>query len=175
MRSATPLAAVVALVGALIPLGAADATTASATIAPGAERFVMTFHTFDGVDQPTRVSAAGPIQGAGTETQTDVDTPNGEYVAFTWHLRAGDVYLVASEDYTMTFDVPACTAKALGSGTWTITGGTGDYAGATGSGTFTDHGSFTGARDHGVCEGPDSTTPPKTAVFTLTGTGTAGN
>lgn len=170
MRSATPLLAAAALVGAVMPLGAAHAST---TPAPSAEHFVMTFQTFDGTDQPTHVSATGPLRGAGIETQSDVDTPDGEYVVFTWHLQAGDVYLEASEDYSMTFDVRACTAKASGSGSWRITGGTGAYADATGSGTFTDHGSFTGARDNGDCEGPDSNTPPKTSVFTLTGTGVA--
>ena len=97
----------------------------------------------------------------------------GETVDFTWHLPDGDVYLQAVEDYSMSFDPQACTAKATGTGTWVITGGTGLYANATGDGTFTDHGSFTGARDHGVCEGPDSHTPPRTSVFTLQGTGTA--
>jgi hypothetical protein len=170
MRPTAPFAIAAAIVGALAPAGtaAAAATTASHT-----ESFVMTFQTFNGVDQPTRVSATGPVQGAGVETQTDVDTPDGETVAFTWHLRDGDVYLQATEDYAMSFDPQACTAKATGTGTWVITGGTGPYTNATGTGTFTDHGSFTGARDHGVCQGPDSNTQPKTSVFTLQGTGTA--
>ena len=173
MRSAFPGALALTLVGALAPGGAAIAAGPEAAHASGAESFVMTFQTFDGLDRPTHVSATGPVQGAGLETQTDIDTPDGETVAFTWHLRGGDVSLIADEDYAMTFDLQACTAKATGTGTWTIVGGTGAYAGASGSGTFTDHGSFTGARDHGVCEGPESTTPPKTSVFTLTGSGSA--
>lgn len=168
MRPAPALTFVAALLGALAPAG-----TAAAAPAPGAQSFVMTFQTFDGVDQPTRVSATGPVQGAGVETQTDVDTPDGERVDFTWHLRDGEVHLQAVEDYAMSFDPQACTAKATGTGTWVITGGTGAYTGASGTGTFTDHGSFTGARDHGVCEGPDSNTAPRTSVFTLQGTGTA--
>ena len=168
MRPIAVLAIAAATVGALAPVGAASAASPSNT-----ESFVMTFQTFDGVDQPTRVAATGPVQGAGVETQTDVETPDGETVDFTWHLRDGDVYLQATEDYSMSFDPQACTAKATGTGTWVITGGTGVYANASGAGTFADRGSFTGARDHGVCEGPDSNTPPKTSVFTLKGTGTA--
>jgi len=168
MRLTAVLAIAAATVGALAPVGAASAASPSNT-----ESFVMTFQTFDGVDQPARVSATGPVQGAGVETQTDVETPDGETVDFTWHLRDGDVYLQAVEDYSMSFDPQACTAKATGTGTWVITGGTGVYANASGAGTFADRGSFTGARDHGVCEGPDSNTPPKTSVFILRGAGTS--
>ena len=131
MRSAIPGVVVLALLGTAAP---ASAAVAAGTGGPRAEQFVMTFQTFDGLDRPTHVSATGPVQGAGLETQTDVETPDGEVVAFTWHLRGGDVFLVADEDYSMTFDVQACTAKATGTGTWTITGGTGAYAGASGSG-----------------------------------------
>jgi hypothetical protein len=169
MRPASSVLVVATVLGALAPVASAQAAPPT----PRAEKFVMTFHTFEGVDQPTRIRAVGPVPGAGTETQSDLDTPDGEVVAFTWHLPGGDVQLEAVEDYSITFDLQACTAKGSGTGTWTITGGTGDYAGAAGSGTFTDQGSFTGARDHGVCEGPESNTPPRTSVFTLTGTGTA--
>ena len=165
MRSRAPLAVAAAVVGVLTPAG-----TATAAAPSNAEQFVMTFQTFEGVDQPTRVSATGPVQGAGVETQTDVDTTAGEAVSFTWHLRDGDVYLQATEDYTMSFDFRACTAKAIGTGNWVITGGTGPYMNATGAGTFTDQGNFTGTRDHGAC---DTNAMPKTSVFTLRGTGTA--
>jgi hypothetical protein len=167
MRLTAPLAIATAILGAFTPAGTAAAAAAPAS---HTESFVMTFQTFNGVDHPTRVSATGPVHGAGVETQTDVDTPTGETVTFTWHLRDGDVYLRANEDYAMSVDLQACTAKAIGTGTWSITGGTGPYTNATGTGNFIDHGSFTGARDHGVC---DSNTTPKTSVFTLQGTGTA--
>lgn len=169
MRPSSFLAAsAAALLGTLTPVAAQADPAASRP-----ETFVMTFHTFDGIDRTTRVAAVGPVQGAGIETQSDLDAPGGEVVTFTWHLAGGDVQLQAVEDYSITFDLVACTAKATGTGTWTITGGTDAYASAEGSGTFTDHGSFTGARDHGVCEGPDSPVPPRTSVFTLTGSGTA--
>lgn len=168
MRPTAALAIAAATIGVLAPVG-----TAFAASPPNTESFVMTFQTFDGVDQPTRVAATGPARGAGVETQTDVETADGEIVDVTWHFRDGDVYLQAVEDYSMSFDFRACTAKATGTGTWVITGGTGVYANLSGAGTFADHGSFTGARDHGVCEGPDSNTPPKTSVFTLQGTGSA--
>jgi hypothetical protein len=164
MRLTAPLALATAFAAVLAP------TSSALAAAPRFESFVMTFHTFDGVDQPTHVSATGPIQGAGVETQTETQTPQGELVSFTWHLRNGDVNLEAVEDYSMTVDLQACTAKATGTGSWVITGGTGDFVNASGSGTFSDHGQFTGARDHGSC---DIEAMPRTSVFTLAGSGTA--
>lgn len=162
-------AAVAATLIAAAACGAADAGPR-----PAGERFIMTFKTFDGVDQPVHVSATGPIAGQGTETQTEVENPTGQVVDFTWHLARGTVTAHAVEHQTLTFNPTACTAKTVGSGTWTVTGATGDYTGATGSGTFSTQGSITGARDSkGNCQGPNGTAPPKSVEVTLTGTGTA--
>jgi hypothetical protein len=161
-------------VAAATLIAAAGSTTANAESRPAAERFVMTFKTFNGVDHPVHVRATGPIAGRGTETQTDTETPTGEVVDFTWHLRRGTVTAHALEHQTLTFNPAACTAKTVGTGTWTITSATGDYTGATGSGTFSTHGSITGARDaNGNCQGPDGTAPPKSVIVSLTGIGTA--
>ncbi|TAM90837.1 MAG: hypothetical protein EPN43_05150 [Jatrophihabitans sp.] len=131
----------------------------------------MTFQSVHGIDQPTHVAAVGPITGAGLETQSDQDTPTGEVVRFTWHLRDGTVTADAIEQYNFTPDYRSCTAKATGTGTWTIISGTGAYTGASGSGTFTDDGSFVGARDgHGVC---NPNVEPMLSVFVLRGSGTA--
>jgi hypothetical protein len=149
-------------------------TTAAHAAPRTAEKFVATFQTLKGVDQPVRVAATGPVQGAGVATQTEKDTPTGEVVHFTWHFAHGTVTLEAIEDFSLDFDPTSCTAKATGTGTWTIIDGTGAYTGASGNGTFTDHGSLTGSRDaSGACQGPDSGGAPKTAIFTLRGHGTA--
>ena len=158
------------------------ATLASSGIAAAAphdrpsrtETIVTTSLSLNGIDLPTYVSATGPIRGSGVETQTGIDTPDGQAVQFTWHFRAGTVTGIAHEDYALDFDPTSCTAKATGTGTWTITGGTGAYAGATGSGAFTYRGTLVGARDrHRVCQGPDSDVAPKLSAGVLRGTGSA--
>lgn len=139
--------------------------------APGTESFVMAFLTVQGVDRPTTVAATGPISAVGTETQTDRDTAGGEIVVFTWHLARGTVTAHAVEQYHFVPNYRTCTAKATGTGTWTIVDGTGAYANAAGSGTFTAQGSFVGARDsQGRC---DPNAEPVLSAFVLRGTGTA--
>lgn len=161
---ATAAAAALALTGA--PAGAAAAKPA-----PTSESFVMTFHTVHGVDRPTRVAATGPISGAGVETQTDQETSDGETVEFTLYLPDGTVTADAAEQYDFIPDYASCTAKATGTGTWTIVSGTGAYTHATGSGTFTDNGSLVGARDsRGRC---DANAEPILSTFVLRATGTA--
>jgi hypothetical protein len=131
----------------------------------------MNFKTFNGVDQLTHVSASGPIAGSGWSSQTETPTPVGETVQLTWHLPGGDVFIQVDETFSMTPDPTSCTAKAVGTGTWTITAGTDAYATASGSGTFEDHGSYVGTRDaHGVC---DMQAEPKSAIFTVRGDGSA--
>jgi hypothetical protein len=170
MRITNPTAVATAAATALIAVTGVAATAAAATPATATESFVMTFQTFRGTDQPTRVAAAGPISGAGIETQTDQDTPTGEMVVFTWHLPEGTVTADAVEQYDFTPDYRSCTAKATGTGTWTIVSGTGAYTGAAGSGTFVDHGRFVGARDsHGSC---DPNAEPVLSTFLLRGSGT---
>jgi hypothetical protein len=169
MRRIRSAAVAAALAGLTIPLSA----TAYAAATPGvqAESFVMNFQTVNGVDAPTHVTAAGPISGTGIETQTDEQTQTGEVVQFTWHFSDGTVTADAVEQYNFVPDYKSCTAKAVGTGTWTVMGGTGAYAGAQGNGTFTDHGSFVGARDvHGAC---DPNAEPTLSNFTLRGIGSA--
>jgi hypothetical protein len=169
MRITKPPIITIAAAGALVALAALPASHAAAAPVPATESFVMTFQTIRGVDQPTLVAATGPITGVGVETQTEQDTSNGEFVEFTWHLSAGTVTADAVEQYTFVPDYRSCTAKATGTGSWTIVGGTGEYVGATGSGTFTDQGTFVGARDsHGAC---DPNAEPSLSAFVLRGVG----
>jgi hypothetical protein len=168
MRVPRSAALAAALAGLTVPLAAA-AHAAALAPASANESFVMTFQTIHGLDQPTRVAAVGPITGAGIETQTDQDTPSGEVVEFTWHFAAGTVTADAVEQYNFVPDYQSCTAKASGSGTWTIVSGTGAYAGAAGAGTFSDRGSFVGDRDsHGAC---DPNAEPALSTFVLRGAG----
>jgi hypothetical protein len=166
-------------IAALAGLTALAATSlAGATSAQAApmrtESIVMTSVSLNGVDRPTRVVALGPIHGSGLETQVEQDTETGAIVHSIWHFAHGTVTSDAVENYSLDFDPTTCTARAIGTGTWTITGGTGAYAGARGHGTFTDRGVLVGARDgHGQCQGPDSNVPPRITVSILFGAGTA--
>lgn len=158
----------------ILALAATAAVVDSADAAASVESWTMTSQTIHGVDKPIRISASGPVQGAGLLTQDFEDGPDGPVVHAVWHFRDGDVFADATEDYALDFDPVSCTGKADATGTWTITGGTGAYGGATGHGTFHGTGSLVGERDgRGGCLGPDSDAAPKVAVSTLRGTGVA--
>jgi hypothetical protein len=86
------------------------------------------------------VASGGPIVGAGTETLLN-PAPNG--TAFLeWSFPAGDVFVTlnATQDFQGPPVPPGCEATATISGTYVITGGTGAYAGVSGSGTVTGTG-----------------------------------
>ena len=167
----TSIAGIAGVVALMTPA----ALAAPAHAAPTPESWLGNFATINGADHPIRVTAVGPVHGSGILTQVEEETPNGgEVVHFTWHFAAGTVTGDAREDYDLAFDPASCTAKATSSGTWTFTGGTGAYAGASGQGTFTGHATLVGSRDErGQCQGPDSDVEPKVAISTLRGTGTA--
>lgn len=136
------------------------------------QRFSVTFRSVDGVDDPAVVKGRGPINGSGTVTQTE--NPRNTF-QMVLDLPRGTVRMTAVErDAPVRFDPATCTATFDSDGTWRITGGTGQYAGARGSGEFTDHAELTGARDeNGKCLGPGSGRPPAERVDTLEFDGTA--
>lgn len=142
--------AVVLAAGGMLVSGAFAATRAKA---PN-ERITLFSATPRGRELPIAVEARGPIHGIGTETQTETPTPGGQINHATLHLPGGTVQLMAPEKFAWQPDLPACAAKAHGGGTFTITGGTGTYRHAAGSGSFTDQGVLLGARDRkGNCLG----------------------
>jgi hypothetical protein len=166
----TPLAGLAALTAVVAPIAVALPSRA----AEPTESWVMTSPTVHAVEHPIRISAVGPITGSGVLTQTEEETPTGEVVHFTWRFRDGTVTGDAVEDYEIAFDPVACTAKATSTGSWTLTGGTGRYAGASGAGTFGGHATLVGSRDaRGRCLGPDTNVEPKVAIAVLKGTGEA--
>src|SRR3954447_24700714 len=148
-------------------LVASATLSAPANAATGAQSWVMNGPTVRGTDHTARISASGPIRGAGVLTQEYAETDAGPVVRAVWHLPHGTVDAEASEDFAVDFDPTACRGTAHASGTWTITGGSGAYAGASGHGTFTGSGTIVGARDaRGRCLGPDSGADPQVAIVT---------
>lgn len=172
----TPAPAILAVVlsaSALVVAGASGATRAT----PAAEHFTLT--EADAV-KPTHTSnepvsihvvATGPISGRGNGTlQTIPAGGNVDHV--TLRLAKGSVSLVATETFSAVRpDLRACVGKLTGRGRFRITSGTGAYAGAAGSGTYTRTGILVGRRDaNGVCLGRKA--PPKASTSTVKMSGT---
>ena len=86
---------------------------------------------------PRTVAASGPISGVGSVVLgSETDGPNGTRIATTtWVFREGSVFVTLTFRARAAFDSYSCVASTHFTGTWRITGGTGRYAGATGSGT----------------------------------------
>ncbi len=89
-------------------------------------------------DTARTVVASGPITGVGSVVLgQDVAGPGGTRIAnTTWVFRDGSLFVTLTYTFQSSFDSRSCVAASHLRGTWRITGGTGRYAGATGSGTF---------------------------------------
>lgn len=161
-----------ALVLSLAAAVSAAVVTAAASGAGGPiERITLTSTTVKGVDKKLHVVAHGPIAGNGT--YTGVQTPGSSRDRITLRFRNGSVFLVGNdEDSKVTPDLHSCTARGIGHGTYTITGGTGRYRGVTGEGSYTRRLKFIGARDKsGACLGQNA--QPRVIQYTAALVGTA--
>jgi hypothetical protein len=120
------LAAVGAVLGVVLGLaGPAGAIT-------GDQEFVILFD-----DEESTVIANGPISGVGE------DIEDAENQASTFVFPEGDVFLTHPEtDSSEDFNEIACVGTFESTGTYDITGGTDEYLGADGSGTYQVHGVF---------------------------------
>jgi hypothetical protein len=154
------------LAGALFALlaGAVHAAPTSAD----RQTFAASFLTIGGVDQPTFVVAHGPVSGVATATQTEQQKNGAQINYVVLHFERGTVRMTAVEPrFGFRPDAKTCTGHAYGGGTWTITGGTGAYAGLTGKGTFSTGGTAFAQRSAtGACRGEK--TPVKDTVFYVT-------
>jgi hypothetical protein len=134
----TMVSGVALLVGMAAP--AAAATT-------GAQTFTF---VYIGNGDTATVAGAGPIQGSGgSVVLTDDGQGNGiDKVTF----KKG-TFFVDHQDTSTTrsFNEKTCIARFSGTGTYTLSGDTGAYAGATGSGTYSYRGTFFGTRTATGC------------------------
>jgi hypothetical protein len=135
------------LVGTLVAstvlvIGGVGASVAGADAAPQVFRTI----TYGNMPPNHRlVVGIGPIAGAGPETIAGpmVNNPDGSTtVPFKWSFPAGNVFvtLTSFQDFQGEPVPPVCKVSADIHGTWVITGGTGAYAGVSGSGTVTGTG-----------------------------------
>lgn len=140
-----------------------------AQAAPGNGDQTFQLHYSSSVSQDTsRVIGHGPIAGVGTDVETFTDT--GGRATFTF--RDGTLVVgVHITGETPTLNLSACHADVALAGSWAIESGTGAYAAAIGSGTYSGSRTVYGARIKGACQGPDSGVEPRmvTEDVTLTG------
>ena len=150
---------------------AATATVAYAHPATSTQRFTLTAKTVQGKDSPTRVTATGPIRGAGgVQIKSSPDTRVDH---MTLKLAKGAVFLTATEkSFAVHPNLRKCIATTVGLGIFTIDGGTNAFKGARGHGTYQRSGILIGARRaNGACLGRKA--PPTATSITVVMTGTA--
>ena len=164
MKPSTFTRIAVALAATLACLVAATGASAAG---PRPQTFTFALVSIAGIDEPVYVAAHGAIDGVGTETQSSKEIQGGELVYVTLHFAAGTLRFTAIDHNGFRLHMNTCTATTHGSGTWTVTGGTGAYAGATGGGHFTEPGTVLAQRaPDGTCRG--DRTPPNQTVSYLT-------
>lgn len=131
---------------------------------PRRQTFTASFLTIGGKDMPTFVEAHGPISGVATATQTEKERNGKQINSVVLYFERGTVQMTAVEPRFGFTNAASCIGRAYGGGTWTITGGTGVYAGLTGKGTFSTSGTAMAQRSPtGACRGEK--TPLKETAF----------
>ncbi len=87
---------------------------------------------------PRTVIAAGALNGVGTVIIGGSQPgPGGSLIQqTTWVFPEGSLFVTLTYTATNRSDEQSCSSTSYLTGTWQITGGTGRYSGATGSGTI---------------------------------------
>ena len=102
---------------------------------------------------PRTVVAAGAINAVGTVIIGGSQPgPGGSLLQqTTWVFPQGSLFVTLTYTSTTTIDPQLCSSTSHLTGTWQITGGTGQYSGATGSGTISGPNSAYFTRDAEGC------------------------
>ncbi len=145
MKKTLVAALVMGIVLVAFPGGASAQTT-------GRQTFVL----IQVGDQPeATVYAAGPIRGTGRDivVNEEFDDEAGTFVSEdVLRFRDGDVFVTFTGQAELDFNPDTCVGKFSGTVTYEITGGTGRYTGASGSGSGTFRGLFVAGRNpDGTC------------------------
>jgi hypothetical protein len=102
-------------------------------------------------DDKATVTASGPISGTGKDVV--VNDTTDKFV-----FSKGNVTVVHTPGSNHeSFNPQSCTGTFTERGTFQITGGTGKYKGATGSGTYDARGTFVGTQTPDGCSDAGST------------------
>ena len=127
------------------------------------------------INQRFRVVSAGPpgaartviANGVITGVGTEVITSNPPGVAtVTWTFPEGTLSVTLTYAFTNVLNPRTCLRTITLNGTWEITGGTGDFTGATGSGAFSGTNRILLNRASGSCVPPPIVL---VQVFNMTG------
>ncbi len=118
--------------------------------ASGNQRFVV---VAAGPPPPARVVfAVGPVSGVGTEV---IESNPPGIATLRWIFPQGTLFVTATYASEVDIDPQTCLRTVILDGTWQITGGTGEYEGATGGGTFSGTNRSLGTRTpEGGCGPP---------------------
>lgn len=111
--------------------------------------------------QPTRVVASGVVNGVGTVTDFLTLNPDGTFDNFAiQHFPDGTLLYHGMGTFTLNVDPRTCIGRGDVIGPFVITGGTGAYEGASGSGTALIVLTFVFGRnaDGGCAQGPPART-----------------
>ena len=130
------------------------AAGAPADAATGTQTFRIIFTADPHTGAPGTVIATGLINGIGTDRTLAQDLhPDGTETDTDLITLPGGTVTIADTDPSdlVHFNPAACLATLSGTGPYTILGGTGAYAGASGRGTFTVHGVIVFDRAPGGC------------------------
>ena len=124
--------------------------------APGAAMADEVAHEFRIIKlgaNPGTVIALGPLHGAGIETNTRHQVPLGQPFVVTFSFSHGDLYLQAIPGPPQINANPvSCVTRITLNSRTVVTGGTGAYAGATGTGSGTSNVTqIRGRADDGTC------------------------
>jgi hypothetical protein len=133
-----------------IAVGAASVVglSAPAWADTGGQSFVL----FGQDDEPATVVASGPISGVGEDFES-ATAEVGTFVFPEGSITA--VHPTTSDEST--FNEVACFGTDRFEGTYTLVGGTGDLAGASGSGTYRGRAFFIGRRTAEGCSDEGAT------------------
>jgi hypothetical protein len=150
-RHVTVLAAGAATAAA-VGLATVALTGPAAAAAGSTEHFRIYSANRNDRDLPQVFAAHGPIHGVGLATPDD-DVP-GDTIPIVVTMRGGGkIYLKAHGPFTWHPNLKTCTATEHDTGTFRITGGTGRYRTARGSGSYSEAGAGLGKRNaKGNCE-----------------------
>ena len=168
MKSIKKVTALIASAIALTLLVAGPASALSER--SRTQRFVL-YGVGSTFDHPISVLAAGPISGVGSfEIVDERSGPDGDdFTAELVFPGRGTVTMEVRGQSSITLDPRTCAGSQTGQVHWTITGGTGEFETAIGSGSGTYTGRFLVERGASGCIEDD----PVVSVFVARLTGTA--
>lgn len=162
---------VTVLIGSAIALTLLAAGPASAVTERSRSQTFILYGAGSTFDHPISVAGAGPISGVGSfEIVDERSGPHSDdFTAELVFPGRGTVTMEVRGQSSITLDPRTCAGSQTGRVHWTITGGTGAFDTASGSGTGTYTGRFVVERGASGCVEHD----PVVSVFVARLTGTA--